>query len=52
MADINIGSYIFERVKQLGVKSVFGVPGGMSIGFFVSCSFNSSSSIPDQAERL
>lgn len=28
MADISIGQYIFTRLSQLGVKSVFGVPGG------------------------
>lgn len=28
MADISIGQYIFTRLAQLGVKSVFGVPGG------------------------
>jgi len=28
MAEIAVGSYIFERLKQLGVKSIFGVPGG------------------------
>jgi hypothetical protein len=28
MAEIAVGSYIFERLKQLGVKTVFGVPGG------------------------
>ncbi|KUJ13706.1 putative pyruvate decarboxylase [Mollisia scopiformis] len=27
MSEITVGSYIFERLKQLGVKSVFGVPG-------------------------
>ncbi|KAL3705798.1 Pyruvate decarboxylase 1 [Talaromyces marneffei ATCC 18224] len=27
MADISIGQYIFTRLSQLGVKSVFGVPG-------------------------
>lgn len=29
MSDILVGLYLFERLKQLGVKSVFGVPGGM-----------------------
>lgn len=28
MAEISIGQYIFTRLAQLGVKSVFGVPGG------------------------
>lgn len=28
MAEIAIGQYIFTRLAQLGVKSVFGVPGG------------------------
>lgn len=27
MAEIQIGKYLFERIKQLGIKSVFGVPG-------------------------
>jgi pyruvate decarboxylase len=27
MADIPVGRYLFERIAQLGVKSVFGVPG-------------------------
>ena len=26
--EISVGRYVFERVKQLGIKSVFGVPGG------------------------
>lgn len=29
MAEIAFGSYIFERLKQLGVKSIFSVPGGV-----------------------
>ncbi|KAE8448985.1 hypothetical protein EG329_008573 [Mollisiaceae sp. DMI_Dod_QoI] len=27
MSEIAVGSYLFERLKQLGAKSVFGVPG-------------------------
>jgi hypothetical protein len=30
MSEILVGQYLFERIKQLGVKSVFGVPGGKS----------------------
>jgi TPP-dependent 2-oxoacid decarboxylase len=28
MSDILVGAYLFERLKQLGVKTIFGVPGG------------------------
>jgi TPP-dependent 2-oxoacid decarboxylase len=28
MAEIQVGRYLFERIKQLGIKTVFGVPGG------------------------
>ncbi|KAN0110591.1 putative pyruvate decarboxylase [Hyaloscypha variabilis] len=27
MSDILVGAYLFERLKQLGVKTIFGVPG-------------------------
>jgi len=27
MAEIQVGRYLFERIKQLGIKTVFGVPG-------------------------
>ena len=27
--ETTVGRYLFERLKQLGVKSVFGVPGGL-----------------------
>ncbi|MCJ1384431.1 hypothetical protein MMC17_007547 [Xylographa soralifera] len=27
MTDIGVGRYLFERIKQLGIKSIFGVPG-------------------------
>lgn len=37
MDQLSIGRYIFTRLKQLGVQTVFGVPGGahiiLSIGF-------------------
>ena len=33
MAEIQIGRYLFERIKQLGNKTVFGVPGGKSNQF-------------------
>jgi TPP-dependent 2-oxoacid decarboxylase len=29
MSETLVGLYLFERLKQLGVKTVFGVPGGM-----------------------
>ena len=28
MAEVTVGSYLFTRLKQLGVETVFGVPGG------------------------
>lgn len=28
MAQLKIGQYLFTRIKQLGVQTVFGVPGG------------------------
>jgi TPP-dependent 2-oxoacid decarboxylase len=28
MSETLVGLYLFERLKQLGVKTVFGVPGG------------------------
>ena len=30
MDQISIGMYLFNRMRQLGVKTVFGVPGGKS----------------------
>lgn len=29
MSEISVGQYLFSRIKGLGIKSVFGVPGGM-----------------------
>jgi len=29
MAEITVGRYLFERLRQLGVKTIFGVPGGV-----------------------
>lgn len=31
MAEVNIGDYLFRRIAELGVRSVFGVPGGLSV---------------------
>ena len=28
MSQIKVGEYLFLRLKELGVKTVFGVPGG------------------------
>jgi TPP-dependent 2-oxoacid decarboxylase len=28
MPSIKIGNYLFTRLKQLGIQTVFGVPGG------------------------
>jgi TPP-dependent 2-oxoacid decarboxylase len=28
MAQLKIGQYLFTRLKQLGIQTVFGVPGG------------------------
>jgi TPP-dependent 2-oxoacid decarboxylase len=28
MSEILVGAYLFERLKQLGAKTAFGVPGG------------------------
>lgn len=28
MSQIKIGDYLFSRLRELGVKTVFGVPGG------------------------
>lgn len=30
MSEIIVGEYLFRRLKQLGVQTVFGVPGGES----------------------
>jgi hypothetical protein len=40
MSEILVGKYLFERLKQLGVKSVFGVPGGESHPPIISVLFN------------
>lgn len=29
MAEISIGVYLFSRLRQLGIKSITGVPGGI-----------------------
>ena len=31
MAEVNVGDYLFRRIAELGVRSVFGVPGGLSV---------------------
>lgn len=28
MAEIPIGEYLFRRLKQMGIETAFGVPGG------------------------
>lgn len=28
MSEVTVGAYLFQRLKQLGVKTIFGVPGG------------------------
>lgn len=28
MAEIPLGEYLFRRLKQLGIETAFGVPGG------------------------
>jgi pyruvate decarboxylase len=33
MAEIQVGEYLLERLKQLGIKSVFGVPGDYELAF-------------------
>ena len=30
MPDIKVGSYLFARLRELGVETIFGVPGGKS----------------------
>lgn len=41
MPQIKIGDYLFQRIRQLGVKSIFGVPGGRMVAFnFVSTIIN------------
>jgi TPP-dependent 2-oxoacid decarboxylase len=32
MSQIKVGEYLFLRLKELGVKTVFGVPGGEYFG--------------------
>ena len=34
--EIAVGRSLFERIKQLGVKSVFGVPGGELVSLLMS----------------
>jgi TPP-dependent 2-oxoacid decarboxylase len=29
MPDIFVGEYLFRRLKQIGIETIFGVPGGM-----------------------
>ena len=29
MAQIKVGDYLFKRLHELGIRSVFGVPGGI-----------------------
>lgn len=36
MSQIKLGSYILERLAQLGSKAVYSVPGDYSMGFLVS----------------
>lgn len=49
MSEILVGQYLFRRLKQLGVDTIFGVPGGTSfpdpsITYTVNCvRFNASS---------
>ena len=33
--DITIGEYLLTRLDQLGVRSMFGVPGDFNLGFLV-----------------
>jgi len=33
MADLTVGSYLLQRVRQLGVKTLFGVPGDYELAF-------------------
>lgn len=35
MAEIPLGEYLFRRLKQLGIETAFGVPGGkLPLRFF------------------
>ena len=29
MSEILVGQYLFQRLKEIGIETVFGVPGGM-----------------------
>lgn len=35
MDEVLVGTYLFQRLKQLGVDSVFGVPGGKDLLHFL-----------------
>jgi thiamine pyrophosphate-dependent acetolactate synthase large subunit-like protein len=37
MTQIKIGDYLFKRLRELGIESVFGVPGGKSLTSLRSC---------------
>lgn len=32
-SEILVGSYLLERLRQLGLKTIFGVPGGTCLTF-------------------
>lgn len=34
MAEIPVGEYLFRRLKQIGIETAFGVPGGRTATFF------------------
>lgn len=34
MAEIPVGEYLFRRLKQMGIETAFGVPGGRTVAFF------------------
>ena len=31
MSEILVGQYLFQRLKEIGIETVFGVPGGMLV---------------------
>lgn len=35
MTEISVGVYLFSRLRQLGIKSISGVPGGTSKHFYI-----------------
>jgi TPP-dependent 2-oxoacid decarboxylase len=35
MANIKVGDYLFKRLHELGIRSVFGVPGGTATLFLL-----------------